>query len=80
MALQFDNDPQLQKYYVIDLVGEGSFGKVIIVLHPSDAAEGVGAAWARASARSSKCAPSSKQRARVRAHKKRRCFLLLWQQ
>ncbi|KIY94964.1 fused [Monoraphidium neglectum] len=26
--MQFENDPQLQKYYVIDLVGEGSFGKV----------------------------------------------------
>jgi hypothetical protein len=26
--MQFENDPQLKKYYVIDLVGEGSFGKV----------------------------------------------------
>jgi len=26
--MNFENDPQLQKYYVVDLVGEGSFGKV----------------------------------------------------
>lgn len=58
--MQFENDPQLQKYYVIDLVGEGSFGKVRIAL------------WRRARVVVARAAPSCPRAASCSAGCRRR--------